>query len=111
MGKRLAKHKRGTQYSLHSSCGCLNFTLWKDGASCLFANNDFDSSKTELVTSKINDKRKKEYHGIRSYEANEAVRCYRDVHNNVDIHNQYLSYGHWDYRTRRKQMRVSIITL
>jgi len=50
MGKRLAKHKRGTQYSLHSYCGCLNFTLWKDGASCLFANNDFDSSKTELVT-------------------------------------------------------------
>ena len=111
MGKRLAKHKRGTQYSLHSSCGCLNFTLWKDGASGLFANNDFDSSKTELVTSKINDRRKKEYHGIRSYEANEAVRCYRDVHNNVDIHNQCLSYGHWDYRTRRKQMRVSIITL
>ena len=75
MGKRLAKHKRGTQYSLHSSCGCLNFTLWKDGASCLFANNDFDSSKTEFVTSKINDRRKKEYHGIRSYKANEAVRA------------------------------------
>ena len=111
MGKCLAKHKRGTQYSLHSSCGCPNFTLWKNGASCSFANNDFDSFKTALVTSKINDKRKKEYHSIRSYEANEAVRCYRDVHNNVDIHNQYLSYGHWDYRTRRKQMWVSIITL
>ena len=111
MGKRLAKHKRGTQYSLYSSCGCLNFTFWKDGATGLFANNEFDSSKTEFVTSKINDKRKKEYHEIRSYKANEAVRCYRDVHNNVDIHNQYLSYGHWDYRTRRKQMRVSIITL
>ena len=71
--------------------------------------NDFDSNAKALITSKINDKRKKEYHGIRSYEANEAVRCYRDVHNNVDIHNQFLSYGHWDYRTRRKQMRVPIM--
>ena len=71
--------------------------------------NDFDSNAKALITSKINDKRKKEYHGIRSYEANEAVRCYRDVHNNVDIHNQFLSYGHWDYRTRRKQMRVPIV--
>ena len=62
----------------------------------------------EVIRAKINDKRKKEYHGIRSYEANEAVRCYRDVHN-VDIHNQFLSYGHWDYRTRRKQMRVPIV--
>ena len=83
----------------------------KDGAPCLFANDDFDSSKKALVTSKISDKRKKQYRGIRSYEVNEAVRYYQDVHNNVDIHNQYLSYGHWDYRTRRKQMRVSIITL
>ena len=109
MGKRLDKHKRGTQYTLHSSEGSLNLTLWKDGASVLFADNDFDSNAKALITSKINDKRKKEYHGIRSYEANEAVRCYRDVHNNVDIHNQFLSYGHWDYRTRRKQMRVPIV--
>ena len=109
MGKRLQKHKRGTQYTLHSSDGSLNLTLWKDGASVLFADNDFDSNAKALITSKINDKRKKEYHGIRSYEANEAVRCYRDVHNNVDIHNQFLSYGHWDYRTRRKQMRVPIV--
>ena len=62
----------------------------------------------EVIRAKINDKRKKEDHGIRSYEANEAVRCYRDVHN-VDIHNQFLSYGHCDYRTRRKQMRVPIV--
>ena len=45
--------------------------------------------------------------GIRSYKANEALRCYRQVHNNVDVHNQWSSYGHWDFRTRRKQMRVS----
>ena len=71
--------------------------------------NDFDSNAKALITLKINDKRKKEYHSIRSYPANEAVQCYRDVHNNVDIHNQFLSYGHWDYRTRRKQMRVPIV--
>ena len=82
--------------------------LWKDGACVLFADDDFDSDAKALITFKINDKRKK-YHGIRSYEANEAVRWYRDVHNNVDIHNQFLSYGHWDYRTRRKQMRVPIM--
>ena len=38
----------------------------------------------------------------------EAVRCYRCVHNSVDIHNQLAAYGNWDYRTRRKQMRVPI---
>ena len=27
---------------------------------------------------------------------------------NVDIHNQFCAYGHWDYRTRRKQMRVPL---
>ena len=71
--------------------------------------NDFDSNAKALITLKINDKRKKEYHSIRSYPANEAVQCYRDVHNNVDIHNQFLSYGHWDCRTPRKQMRVPIV--
>ena len=94
----------------HSSKeGSSNLTLWKDGAPVLFADNDFDAGAKALITSKINDKRKKEYHGIPSYGANEAVRCYRDAHNNVDIHNQYLSYGHWDYRTHRKQMRVPIM--
>ena len=43
---------------------------------------------------------------VRFYQANEAVRCYRDTHNNVDIHNQYMDYGSFDYRTRRKQMKV-----
>ena len=32
VGKKLSKHKRGTQYTLHSSDGTLNFTLWKDGS-------------------------------------------------------------------------------
>ena len=94
MGKRLDKHKRGTQYTLHSNEGSLNLILWKDGASVLFVDNDFDANAKALITSKINDKRKKQYHGIRSYETNEAVRCYRDVHKNVDIHNQFLSYGY-----------------
>ena len=51
---------------------------------------------------------KRVYHERRSYQANEAIRCYRYVQNNVDIHNQFCAYGHWDYRTRRKQMRVSV---
>ena len=103
--KRLDKHKRSTQYMLHSNEGSLNLILWKYGASVLFVDNDFDANAKALITSKINDKRKK-YHGIRSNEANEAIRCYKDVHNNVNIHNQYLSYVYWDYRTRRKQMGV-----
>ena len=52
------------------------------------------------------EQKEKIYHGRRLYKANEAIRCYRDTHNNVDIHNQLCAYGSWDYRTRRKQMRV-----
>ena len=52
--------------------------------------------------------KKKEFKGRRAYAANDAVRCYRCVHNSVDIHNQLAVYGNWDYRTRRKQMRVPI---
>ncbi len=106
MGKLISKHKRGTQYTLHSSDGSVNFTLWSDGAPVLFADNDFDANSKNNITGKIYNKKKKEFKGVRSYQANEAVRCYRKVHNNVDIHNQYISYGHWDYRSRRKQMRV-----
>lgn len=106
VGKKLLKHKRGTQYTLHSSDGSLNFTLWKDGSIVLFADNDFDASVVADISGKIWNKKKKIYHGRRTYKANEAVRCYRDTHNNVDIHNQLCAYGHWDYRTRRKQMRV-----
>ena len=106
MGKKIAKHKRGTQYTLHSSDGSVNFTLWNDGAPVLFADNDFDANATADITGTIYNKKKKEYKGVRSYKANEAVRCYRQVHNNVDLHNQLIAYGHWDYRTRRKQMRV-----
>ena len=47
----------------------------------------------------------KKYHGIRGHEANQDLRCYRDVHNNVDINNQYVSYGHWNYHTRRTNER------
>ena len=72
----------------------------------LFADNDFDANEKASISGKIWVKSKKEFKGRRKYEANEAVRCYRHTHNNVDIHNQWLAYGHWDYRTRRKQMRV-----
>ena len=106
VGKLLSKHKRGSHFNLHSSCGSLFFNLWLDGAACLFANNDFDSNAMGTVTGQIHNKSKGEYHGRRSYQANEAIRCYRHVHNNVDIHNQFCAYGHWDYRTRKKQMRV-----
>ena len=76
----------------------------------LFADNDFDAKATANITGKINEKKgdRKEYKGVRAYKAPEAVRCYRYTHNNVDVHNQFLAYGHWDYRTRRKQMRVPI---
>ena len=106
VGKKLSKHKRGTQYTLHSSDGTLNFTLWKDGSVVLFADNDFDANVVADICGKIWNKKKKLYHGKRTYKANEAIRCYRDTHNNVDIHNQLCAYGNWDYRTRRKQMRV-----
>ena len=106
MGKLISGHKRGTQYTLHSNDGSLNFTLWADGAPVLFCDNDFDAKAVDTITGKIYNKKKNEYKGVRSYQANEAVRCYRDTHNNVDIHNQYMAYGNWDYRTRRKQMRV-----
>ena len=98
--------KRGMQYTLNSSDDSVNLTLWNDGAPVLFADNDFDSNAKEHIMGKIYYKKKKEFKGVRSYEANEAVRCYRHVHNNVDVHNQFISYGHWDYRTRRKQMRI-----
>ena len=87
VGKLLSKHKRGSHFNLHSSCGSLFFNLWLDGAACLFANNDFDSNAMGTVTGQIHNKSKGEYHGRRSYQANEAIRCYRYVHNNVDIHN------------------------
>ena len=106
LGKLIAKHKRGSQYTLHSSDGSINLTLWKDGAPVLFADNDFDAQSTETISGKIWVKSKKEFKGRRKYAANDAVRYYRKTHNNVDIHNQFLAYGHWDYRTRRKQMRV-----
>ena len=102
----MGKLKHGTQYTLHSSDGSVNSTLWSDGAPVLFADNDFDANSKNNITGKIYNKKKKEFKGVRSYQTNEAVRCYRKVHNNVDIHNQYISYGHWDYRSRRKQMRV-----
>ena len=106
LGKVIGKHKRGTQYTLYSNEGSNNMTLWYDGAPVLFVDNDFDGSATADITGKIYSKKKKEFKGVRSYKANEAVRCYRHTHNNVDIHNQYISYGHWDYKSRRKQMRV-----
>ena len=106
LGKVIGKHKRGTQYTLCSNEGSNNMTLWYDGAPVLFADNDFDGSATADITGKIYSKKKKEFKGVRSYKANEAVRCYRHTHNNVDIHNQYISYGHWDYKSRRKQMRI-----
>ena len=108
IGKLLEAHKRGTQSTLHSSDGSINFTLWKDGSSVLFADNDFDASSVANITGKIYNKKKKEFKGRRAYAANDAVRCYRCVHNSVDIHNQLAAYGNWDYRTRRKQMRVPI---
>ena len=108
LGKAIAKHKRGTDYTLHSSDGSLNLTMWYDGVPVLFPDNDFDTGARESITGKIYNKQKREYKGVRSYQANEAVRCYRDTHNNVDIHNQSMAYGHWDYRTRRKQMTVPI---
>ena len=111
MGKLISKHQRGTQYTLHSNDGSLNFTLWSDGAPVLFCDNDFDAKAVDNITGKIYNKKKNEYKGVRSYQANEAVRCYRDTHNNVDIHNQYMAYGSWDYRTRRKQMRVQFQTV
>ena len=111
VGKMLLKHKRGTQYTLHYSDGSLNFTLWKDGSIVLFADNDFDASVVADICGQIWNKKKKIYHGRRTYKANEAVRCYRDTHNNVDIHNQLCAYGHWDYRTGRKQMRVPNLQL
>ena len=98
--------KRSTQYTLYSNEGSNNMTLWYDGAPVLFVDNGFDGSATADITGKIYSKKKKEFKGVRSYKANEAVRCYRHTHNNVDIHNQYISYGHWDYKSRRKQMRV-----
>ena len=106
IGKLLQAHKRGTQSTLHSNDGSINFTLWKDGASVLFADNDFDAASVANITGNIYNKKKKEFKGKRAYAANDAVRCYRCVHNNVDIHNQLGAYGSWDYRTRRKQMRV-----
>ena len=47
MGNKIAKHKRGTQYTLHSSDGSVNFTLWNDGAP---ADNDFDANATSDIT-------------------------------------------------------------
>ena len=72
----------------------------------LFADNDFDCEAKENITGKIYNKRKKEYSGVRAYQANQPVRCYRYVHNNVDLHNQAGAYGGKGIRTRRKQMRV-----
>ena len=83
-------------------------TLWKDGSSVLFADNDFDASSVANITGKIYNKKKKEFKGRRAYAANDAVRCYQCVHNSVDIHNQLAAYGNWGYRTCRKQMRVPI---
>ena len=107
LGKAIAKQKRGTQYTLHSNDGSMNLTLWGDGASCLLADNDFDANATADITGMIYNNKKGEYKGVHSYKANEAVRCYRQVHNNVDVHNQWSSCGHWEFHTRRKQMRVS----
>ena len=109
----IGKHKRGSQYTLHSSHGSINLTLWNDGASVLFADNDFKADTISRITGKIysilDDKRKKEFKGVRYYFANGAVRCYRYVHNDVDLHNQFIEYEHCDFRTRRKQMRVLLI--
>ena len=90
----------------YSNDGTLNFTLWKDGSVALFSDNDLDANVVADICGKIWNKKKKLYHGKRTYKANKAIRCYRDTHNNVDIHNQLCAYGNWDYRTRRKQMRV-----
>ena len=65
----------------------------------------------KIVSWNICNKKQKIYRGRRLYKANEAIRCYRDTHNNVDIHNQLCAYGSWDYKTRRKQMRVPHHTL
>ena len=82
----------------------MNLTLWNDGAPVLFADNDFDSDEVADISGKIY--KKNEFKGLRSYKANEAVRCYRQFHNNVDIYNQFIADGYWDYRRRRKQMLV-----
>ena len=50
MGNKIAKHKRGTQYTLHSSDGSVNFTLWNDGTPVLFADNDFNANATSDIT-------------------------------------------------------------
>ena len=71
----------------------------------LFADNDFDSNAKENITGKIYYKKKKEFKGVRSYEANEAVRCYRHVHNNVDIHNQFIAYSMDTGTTEREESR------
>ena len=36
-----------------------------------------DAKAVDNVTGKIHDKKKNEYKGVRYYQANEAVRCYR----------------------------------
>ena len=53
MGKKLSKHKRESQYTLHSSDGTLNFTLWKDGSVVLFADNDFDANLNWIKSRKF----------------------------------------------------------
>ena len=96
-----------------TDCGYPHCCEYHDssGAPVLFCDNDSDAKAPDNITGKIYNKKKNEYKGVRSYQANEAVRCYRDTHNNVDTHNQYMAYGSWDYRTRRKQMRVQFQTV
>ena len=91
-----------------SSDGSINFTLWKDGSSILFVDNDFDASSVANITGKIYNKKIKKFNGRRAYAANDAVSCYRCVYNSVDIYNQPAAYGNWDRRTRPKHMRVPI---
>ena len=52
---------------MHSSDRSINFTLWKDGSSFLFADKDFDTSSVANITGKIYNKKKKEFKGRRAY--------------------------------------------
>ena len=75
--------------------------------SLIVSNDNAFDSKTKAL---VDDKRKK---NIMAFKAMKQMKLCgvieTDVHNNVDIHNQYVSYGHWDYRSRRKQTRVPIM--
>ena len=122
--------------TLHSDDGCLNFTLWNDSNSCLFADNDFPAKVGGSVARKIHDKKKGVWSGLQKYLATLPILCYQRCSNDTDIrilisveqwiknryiennqkvlqysgiHNQFCSYGNWDFKTQRKQNRVILI--